>query len=66
MGADRKRALGALDSPRAVSDLIAVLQTDASPGTRTDAAYGAPCITRIAAAVMILLTVVSLVVATTG
>jgi HEAT repeat protein len=33
------RALGALDSPRAVPDLIAVLQTDASPDTRTDAAY---------------------------
>jgi HEAT repeat protein len=33
------RALGALDSPRAVPALIAVLQTDSSPDARTDAAY---------------------------
>jgi HEAT repeat protein len=33
------RALGGLGSPRAVPELIAVLQTDASPDTRTDAAY---------------------------
>jgi HEAT repeat protein len=33
------RALGALDSPRAVPGLIAVLQTDADPDTRMAAAY---------------------------